>query len=111
MLLIALASSVLLVSDWNRRIAIAAYKAKLPIFAFQSSQARGGAAVVLGRDYYDAGRAAALIAARVMQGENPASIPFQPFTKTRIIINRKAARASSLTLPLALVRRADEIIE
>ncbi|MBI3329159.1 MAG: hypothetical protein HYZ81_20950, partial [Nitrospinae bacterium] len=91
-------------------IAQAARRVRLPIFAFQSSQARAGATVVLARDYGDGGREAGLIAARVMRGESPASIPFQLVSKTRLIVNVEAARSSGLTLPAALIARADEVI-
>jgi len=91
-------------------IAQAAQRVKLPIFAFQSSQARAGATVVLARDYGDGGREAGLIAARVMRGEDPASIPFQAVKKTRLIVNLESARSRGLTLPPALVQRADEVI-
>ncbi len=88
----------------------AARKITLPIFAFQSTQAHEGAAVVLARDYYDGGRESGLIAARVMRGENPAKIPFQSFTKTKLIINLEAARACRLEIPPALLQKAQEVI-
>lgn len=91
-------------------IAQAARKAKLPVFAFQKAQAREGAMVVLARDYHDAGREAALVAARIMRGENPAKIPFQPYNKTKLIVNLDTARALGITLPDSLVRRAAEVI-
>jgi ABC-type uncharacterized transport system substrate-binding protein len=91
-------------------IAQAAQREKLPIFAFQSSQARTGATVVLARDYGDGGREAGLIAARVMRGEDPASIPFQAVKRTRLIVNLESARSRGLTLPPALIQRADEVI-
>jgi ABC-type uncharacterized transport system substrate-binding protein len=91
-------------------LAQAAQRARLPIFAFQSSQARAGAMVVLARDYGEAGRESGLIAARVMRGENPASIPFQRVQKTKLIVNLAAARGYGLTLPPALIQRADEVI-
>ena len=49
----------------------AADRARLPIFAFQSAQADGGAVVVLGRDYHEAGMQSATLAVRVMRGERP----------------------------------------
>ncbi len=91
-------------------IAQAARNAMLPIFAFQSTQVQAGAAVVLARDYYDGGRESGLIAARVMRGENPANIPFQPFTKTKLIINLEAAKASGLKIPSSLLEKAQEVI-
>jgi ABC-type uncharacterized transport system substrate-binding protein len=91
-------------------LAQAAQRAKLPIFAFQSSQARAGSLVVLARDYGEAGRESGLIAARVMRGENPAAIPFQRVQKTKLVVNLAAARGYGLTLPPALIQRADEVI-
>jgi putative ABC transport system substrate-binding protein len=91
-------------------IAQAARKAKLPIFAFQKVQAREGAVITLARDYHDAGRGAAFLAARIMRGEKPASIPLQSLNKTNLIINLEAARASGLSVPPSLLSKADEVI-
>jgi ABC-type uncharacterized transport system substrate-binding protein len=91
-------------------IAQAAQRARLPVFAFTSSAARGGAAVALSRDFFDNGREGGLLAARVMRGENPARIPFRPVSKIKLIANLEAARAVGFTIPLALIKRADEVI-
>ena len=91
-------------------ISQAARRARLPIFAFQSSQVRTGAAVVLARDYRDGGREAGLMAAKVMRGANPATIPFQLVSRTKLIVNREAARDFGLRLPATLIKRADEVI-
>jgi ABC-type uncharacterized transport system substrate-binding protein len=85
-------------------------RAHIPIFAFQKSQAVGGAMVVVGRDYKDSGRHAAHLAARIMRGESPAKIPLEDFQKTRLIVNLDAARALNITLPPALVQSAKEVI-
>jgi ABC-type uncharacterized transport system substrate-binding protein len=87
----------------------AANSARLPIFAFQSNQAYEGASVVVARDYYDGGREAAHIAARVMRGENPANIPFQPLRTTRVFVNLKAVKRSGLKIPDTLLTRAIKI--
>jgi ABC-type uncharacterized transport system substrate-binding protein len=91
-------------------ISEASRRAHLPVFAFQKSQALGGAMVVIARDYYDSGRHAAVLAARIMRGENPKRIPLEDFGKTNLVINLDAARALDITLPPALVRSAKEII-
>jgi ABC-type uncharacterized transport system substrate-binding protein len=91
-------------------VAQVARRARVPVFAFQSAQAKAGATLVLARDYRDGGRMAALLAARVMRGERPATLPFQRVTKTRLFVNLTAAREANLTIPEALVRRADEVI-
>ena len=92
-------------------IAQAARAARLPAFAFMSSQAEQGAAVAVARDYYDGGREAAQLAVRVMRGESPASIPFQPLTRNKTIINLAAARAVGLMIPEAVLRKADKVID
>ena len=87
-----------------------AKKARLPIFAFQKVQARGGAAVTLSRDYHDAGVAAALVAVRIMRGESPAKIPIASFLKTKLLVNPAAARAVGMNIPQSIMKRNPEII-
>jgi ABC-type uncharacterized transport system substrate-binding protein len=89
----------------------AARRSRMPLFGFLSSNAREGAAVVVARDYFDGGREAGLVAARIMRGERPADIPFAPLQKTRLVVNANAARTGALALPPSLLRRADEVIE
>jgi ABC-type uncharacterized transport system substrate-binding protein len=91
-------------------ISEAARRANLPVFAFQKTQALGGAVVVVARDYYDSGRHAAHLAARIIRGESPAKIPLEDFSRTRLIVNLDAARALNITLPPALVQSAEEVI-
>jgi ABC-type uncharacterized transport system substrate-binding protein len=76
-----------------------------------SSQAEQGAVAVVARDYYDGGKEAAQVAARVMRGESPASIPFQPLSKSKIIVNLAAARAVGLAIPGTLLKKADKVID
>jgi len=92
-------------------ISEAARRTGIPIFAFQKSQAIGGAMVVVARDYYDSGRHAAHLAARIMRGEHPKGIPLQDFGETNLVLNLDAARALDLTIPPALVRSAKEVID
>jgi len=92
-------------------ISEAARRSHLPIFAFQKSQAIGGAMVVVARDYKDSGRHAAHLAARIIRGENPKKIPLEDFAKTSLMVNLDAARALNITLPPALVRQAKDVID
>jgi ABC-type uncharacterized transport system substrate-binding protein len=91
-------------------ISEAARRSHIPVFAFQKSQAIGGAMVVVARDYHDSGRHAAHLAARIMRGENPSKIPLEDFGKTSLIVNLDAARALDISLPPLLVRSAKEVI-
>jgi putative tryptophan/tyrosine transport system substrate-binding protein len=61
------------------------------------------------RDYFDAGREAAALAARIMRGEEPGKIPFQPLGGSRILVNLEAARAVGLDIPPSLLARATAV--
>ncbi len=89
----------------------AARKERLPIFAFQSNQAFEGASVVVARDYFDGGRESALMAVRVMRGEDPSKIPFEHLKTTRLLVNKKAGAESGLRIPESVLKRATRIIE
>ncbi len=91
-------------------ISAAARRAHIPVFAFQKSQAIGGAIVVVARDYEDSGRRAAHLAARIMRGEDPKRIPLEDFGGTNLIVNLDAARELEITLPRQLVQSARERI-
>src|SRR5262249_43088238 len=67
-------------------IAQAAKQGRVPVFAFQSSQAHAGAVVALARDYFESGHEAAGLAARIVRGESPAKIPLIGFAKTKLIV-------------------------
>ena len=56
-------------------------------------------------------RRAAEIVDQVAKGTNPADIPIEQPTKFELVINVKTAKALDLTLPAALLARADELIE
>jgi ABC-type uncharacterized transport system substrate-binding protein len=91
-------------------IADAARRARLPLFGFQTSAAESGAHLVVARDYRDAGAAAALLAIRVMRGESPGSIPFEPARQTKLVANVDAARAIGLRIPASVLARAHRVV-
>jgi len=91
-------------------IAQVARRGRVPIFAFQSSQAPS-AVLTLSRDYYESGRLAAGLAARVMRGESPAHLPFESVSSMHVIVNHAAARAAGLTTPAAVLARANKVLD
>ena len=90
-------------------IAQAAKRARLPLMAFASGQAKLGAFLCVSRDYFDGGVASAEITARILRGESPARIPFRIVEKLKYVFNPAAAATAGITLPPDLLQLGESV--
>ena len=88
-----------------------AAKERLPaVYGIREFAVTGGL-VSYGTSLPDVYRSKARLVDKILKGASPAELPIERPTKFELVFNLKAAKALGLTIPTALLLRADESIE
>jgi len=95
----------------NPLLAELALKYRLPtMFGVRDNVVAGGL-MSYAADHLDLTRRAAVYIDKILKGAKPADLPVEQASKYQLVINLKTAKALGLTIPQAVLRRADEVIE
>jgi ABC-type uncharacterized transport system substrate-binding protein len=93
------------------RIVEFATKNQLPLAGGWGAWAHEGGLVSYGPNVEEMIRNAAAYVDKVLKGAQPGELPVQQPTRFELLINLKTAKALGLTIPEALLLRADKLIE
>jgi putative tryptophan/tyrosine transport system substrate-binding protein len=104
------AADPFVISQSRRIVALAARRAIPAIYSTRSFLEAGGL-IFYGASGLEEFRVVGSYIGRILNGEKPANLPVQRSTKVELAINLKVAKALGITVPTAVLVRADEVIE
>jgi putative ABC transport system substrate-binding protein len=92
------------------RIVDLAARNRLPAMYGWSTPVDEGGLMTYGPNWYDLYRRAAVYVDKILRGAKPADLPVEGATTFELVINLRTAKALGLTIPPALLDRADRLI-
>jgi putative ABC transport system substrate-binding protein len=95
----------------GRALVDLAAKHRLPTMAAYGEFVTSGALMSYGPNLVEMRRMAAVYIDKVLRGARPADLPVEQPRKFELIVNLKVAKALGLTIPQALLQRADQVIQ
>ena len=95
----------------RQRIAELALKHRLPTMHGPSEYVEAGGLISFAPSYSDLFRRAAVYVDKILKGAKPGDLPIEEPTKFELVINLKTAKALGLSIPKAVLLRADRVIE
>ena len=93
------------------RLAELAAKNRLPTMYGQREFVDDGGLMSYGAKLSDNFRRAATYVDKILKGAKPADLPIERPTTFELVINSRTARTLGLTIPPAVLARADELIQ
>ena len=97
--------------SWSLKISALALLQSVPAIYQHRAFTAGGGLISYGASVANAFQMAGAYTGRILKGEKPADLPVQQSTKVDLLINLRTAEALGITIPPALLGRADETIE
>jgi putative tryptophan/tyrosine transport system substrate-binding protein len=95
----------------RRQISSLAATHRLPAMYESRESVVDGGLISYGASISDLTRRTAVFVVKVINGAKPADLPIEQPTKFELVINLKTAKALGLDIPVAMLARADEVIE
>ena len=96
----------------NRELIAAwALARRVPFASGWSEFAESGALLTYGPNRFDSFRRVGRMAARILEGTDPASLPIEQPTSFELVLNLTTARTIGLDIAQTLIGRADQVIE
>ena len=86
-------------------------RARRMLTMFWGGASTAGGTMSYGTSFSDGYPLMPVVIDRVLKGANPAETPFQIITRREFVVNRRIARELGVTIPDAVLKRADRIIE
>jgi len=100
-----------MLSDQRDRIVDLAAKARLPGIYEWREFAEAGGLMSYGANSSEMYRGLAAYVVKILKGAKPADLPIEQPRKFELVVNLKTAKALRLTIPQAVLVRADEVIQ
>jgi putative ABC transport system substrate-binding protein len=95
----------------RQRLGELGVKHGLPTVYSRREYAEAGGLIAYGTKRTELFRRAAVYVDKILKGARPGDLPIEQPTKFELVINLRTAKALGLTIPPALLARADEVIE
>jgi ABC-type uncharacterized transport system substrate-binding protein len=87
----------------SKYILLTTLRNKIPFMAFSSNYVNAGALMALEADYDDIGRQSADLAIKILNGQNPGSLPVETPRKVKMLTNQNTADVIGVAIPQELV--------